>query len=424
MTRRPRILGGLRRLSGRCGPPARAAKKAPRADDCGKSLAPQTLSVSFASPLSLAMLREVNEEGRSQETEKSGKRDFPAAVRPLAVDLARASVDQNLIGPVAIAVGQHPDRQQDVLERDLPILRTDAVHLLFVAADSLPHVLLEGRVDFAPRQAEAVPQLDVVRPRHKTREHFLGKRTALLQGPWRQSVQEVAANSARRGDQHIVEKTLELSGDRPPACAADLLLLIAVAYGFPVILASLAIVGAGGHGVVRPEGQVDAVEFAVRTAFTKFIRCEPARANPPAEVAGRLLASDGEGQQAVDGDPPASRVHVLALHLAAAVGALGTCQCAHKDNVGAAALTTDVVLGSFLFLLRAPRGRLFLQLRDRRLEILLGDFRVRRDDDVLFKTAVRTLQPLVADVKDQLGSAPLTGKHAAPPGIDRVALGR
>src|SRR5580692_4942144 len=162
MTRGRRILGGLRRLSGRCGWAARALQKASRAVVCGKSLTPQGLRVSLASRSSLALLQTINEDGCAQETEKSGKRDFPAAVRPLAIDVSGAGVDQNLIRPLAIAVGQHPDRQQDVFERDRAILCADAVDLLLVAADSLPHVLLEGRVDFAPRQSESVLQLDVV----------------------------------------------------------------------------------------------------------------------------------------------------------------------------------------------------------------------------------------------------------------------
>src|SRR5579872_4154289 len=82
---------------------------------------------------SLSLLHEINEESRAEHTEKSGKGDFPAAVRSLAVDLTRAGVDQDLISLLAIAVGQHPHRQQDVLEGDRSILGADVVDLLFVA---------------------------------------------------------------------------------------------------------------------------------------------------------------------------------------------------------------------------------------------------------------------------------------------------
>jgi hypothetical protein len=36
---------------------------------------------------------------------------------------------------------------------------------------------------------------------------------------------------------------------------------------------------------------------------------------------------------------------------------------------------------------------------------------------------MRTFQPLIADVEDQLGAALLAGKNAATPGVDRAPLG-
>src|ERR1700722_15571543 len=134
------------------------------------------------------MLRAINDDRRCQEAKQSGESDFPSTVRPLAVDFAGARVDQHLIGPIPIAIGEHPDRQQNVLERDRAVLGPNAVDLLLVTPDALSHILLDRRIDLSSRDRQAVFQLDVVSPRNESCERFLRKWPALFKGPWLESV--------------------------------------------------------------------------------------------------------------------------------------------------------------------------------------------------------------------------------------------
>ncbi len=82
-------------------------------------------------------------------------------------------------------------------------------------------------------------------------------------------------------DEDIVEEMIDLAGDVGPAGAADLAGLhvafgIGVGFGVPVIIAALAGVGGVGHGVVGPEGHVDAGELAEVGELSEVGGSEPA----------------------------------------------------------------------------------------------------------------------------------------------------
>jgi hypothetical protein len=116
-------------------------------------------------------------------------------------------------------------------------------------------------------------------------------------------------------------------------------------------------------------------------------------------------------------------MHVLALHLTAAIGTIGAGQRADEDNVGSAAFATDMVLGLLLLCRLAARRRLLLEAIDHLAEILLRDGSTVSNNNVLFESAVRTFQSLVVDVEDQLGATLLAREDAATPGIDRPPFG-
>ena len=103
--------------------------------------------------------------------------------------------------------------------------------------------------------------------------------------------------------------------------------------------------------------------------------------------------------------------------------AIGTGQRAEEDDVGSAALAANLVLGLLFLCCLTPSRRLLLEAIDHRPEILLRDSRTVGNNNVLLESAVRTFQPLIFDVEDQLRAALLAGEDAATARIDGPPFG-
>ena len=82
-----------------------------------------------------------------QQAGKDREQNLPDTPWPFALHFTGRGIDKDLVGFVAIFVGQQPDRQQQVLEGDCAVLRIDGVDTLCVATDSIPDVLIECLVD-------------------------------------------------------------------------------------------------------------------------------------------------------------------------------------------------------------------------------------------------------------------------------------
>src|SRR2546423_1061125 len=78
-----------------------------------------------------------DEDGEQCEYEEE---DLPEAVGALALHLARATVDDDLIDLFMEAVRADVDREQEVFEGDGRVVGRDLVDALLVAADVMAHV--------------------------------------------------------------------------------------------------------------------------------------------------------------------------------------------------------------------------------------------------------------------------------------------
>src|SRR4051812_14088345 len=88
-------------------------------------------------PMPSRLRDEENDDSQKDQTPDNGKCNLYPAIRPIALYLARAGIDEDAERLVAIAIHSQPHRQQNMLIRHAHVLRLHAAELLMIAANIL-----------------------------------------------------------------------------------------------------------------------------------------------------------------------------------------------------------------------------------------------------------------------------------------------
>ena len=84
----------------------------------------------------------------NRQSDQRGKRNFPSRIGAFALDLTCARINDEAIGFTAIFISGHPDRQQDVFERDIAQGCVDGMNALSVAADIKTNIPRNNAIHF------------------------------------------------------------------------------------------------------------------------------------------------------------------------------------------------------------------------------------------------------------------------------------
>ena len=213
---------------------------------------------------------------------------------------------------------------------------------------------------------------------HRPAAHEFG-RVGLEVGQRRKRLdlaQQRRVNAGGAGHQLVVKEMRQAARCGHPAGALDLAglrlaLVVAVAFGFVVMVTGLGAPVGVDMRVKRPVGQIDAVQRVGQRGRLELVWRKPARAVPLAQAVAHLPFADFEGQQALRRDgfvggfmrndggraaKPAARGHLAADK--------------HRDGAAALALHLALLIAR-LAAPAAPGGR----VAQGRFEVLLHDAR-------------------------------------------------
>ncbi len=194
-----------------------------------------------------------------------------------------------------------------MLVGDADVLGVEGGDLLMVAADVLfdegadlwGHDLLCG--------GEAVGEGDDVAFGFEAGEEFGFEGFEVVEVPGFEVGDVFIGERFGGADEDVVEEVVDFAGDVGPAGAADLAGLgmafgVGVGFGVPVVVAAVAGVGGVGHGVVGPEGDVDAGKLAEVGELAEVGGGEPAGGDPVVEGVDGLALRDFEGEERFGAD--------------------------------------------------------------------------------------------------------------------------
>src|SRR5215204_2495524 len=116
----------------------------------------------FGRPSPSTSAEDEAEDDEDDEDEEGEEEYLPDAVGALALHLAGAAVDDDLVDLVVEAVGADVDGEQEVLEGDGRVLRRDVRDALLVAADVAAHVRVDDGGGRLLRQLEALGEAHLV----------------------------------------------------------------------------------------------------------------------------------------------------------------------------------------------------------------------------------------------------------------------
>src|SRR5207248_2698460 len=134
-------------------------------------------------------------DGEKDERHQTG--DLPPAPRPLAGDLPRSTVDQDVEQLLPVAVIRHPDGQQQVLERDRLVARLLGLDALVVAADVAIDETDDLRVHDPLGLAEPLLEADAVAFGLEAAEEIGAERLEVPQVPGFEPGDEVRRHALR-----------------------------------------------------------------------------------------------------------------------------------------------------------------------------------------------------------------------------------